>query len=91
MVGERGREVFVPSTSGSIVPSSGLGSTMVNVTVIDQSTNGGNSVSVRQLTERDVEIIIADRVPRLMAEQQADPYSPFSKTQRTTTSTSRRL
>lgn len=90
MVGERGREVFVPSTSGTIVPSTGMGS-MVNVTVIDQSTNGGNSLSVRQLTERDVEIIIADRVPRLMAEQQADPYSPFSKTQRATTSASRRL
>lgn len=90
MVGERGREVFVPSTSGTIVPNTGIGA-MVNVTVIDQSTNGGNNVSVRQLTERDVEIIIADRVPRLMAEQQADPYSPFSKTQRATTSASRRL
>lgn len=90
MVGERGREVFVPSTSGTIVPNTGMG-TMVNVTVIDRSTNGGNNVSVRQLTERDVEIIIADRVPRLMAEQQADPYSPFSKTQRATTSATRRL
>ena len=81
----------MPSTSGSIVPSSGIGGAMVNVTVIDRSTNGGNSVSVRQLTERDVEILIEDRVPRIMAREQADPYSAFSKTQRTTTSASRRL
>ena len=67
------------------------GGATVNVTVIDQSTNGGNSVSVRQLTERDVEIIIEDRVPGIMAREQADPYSRFSKSQRATTTTGRRF
>lgn len=91
MVGERGREVFVPSTSGSIVPSSGIGGGGITVNVIDRSTNGGNSIAVRQLTERDVEIIIEDRVPGIMAREQSDPYSQFSKAQRATTTTGRRF
>jgi hypothetical protein len=68
-----------------------VGGTMVNVTVIDRSTNGGNSVSVRQLTERDVEIMIEDRVPDIMAREQSDPYSRFSKAQRASTTTGRRF
>jgi hypothetical protein len=64
---------------------------VVNVTVIDRSTGGGNNISVRQLTERDVEIMIEDRVPDIMAREQSDPYSRFSKAQRASTTTGRRF
>lgn len=88
-VGERGREVFTPSTNG-VISSSGSGAMAVNLKVIDNST-GSKTYSARQLTETDVELIIEDRVPRIMAREQADPYSQFSKAQRTTTSATRRL
>lgn len=88
-VGERGREVFTPSTNG-VISSSGGGAMAVNLKVIDNST-GSKTYSARQLTESDVELIIEDRVPRIMAREQADPYSQFAKAQRSTTSATRRL
>jgi hypothetical protein len=52
VVGERRPELFVPSTSGSIIPSlAGLGSGGMNVQIIDQ--RGSGAPAIEQTRQRD--------------------------------------
>ena len=76
-VGERGTEIFSPTSAGRIIPSSRLGGgTQVNITVINNST--GTETTIRESTKnntRDIDIIIDD----VVATKLNDPSSRTSK------------
>lgn len=76
-VGERGRERFIPSTNGTIIPNHELGGqTQINVII---RNNNGSQVTARQADNgRDLEIIVDD----LIAKKLGDPSSRSSRAMR---------
>jgi phage-related minor tail protein len=54
MVGEKGPELFVPSSSGNIVPNGQLGGTNVSYTI-----NAVDAASFRQMLAREPEFLYA--------------------------------
>jgi len=83
VVGERGREVFVPETNGSIISNSDLTSgsgTNLNVNVYNQS---GSNVTTKQNASGGVDIYVTkEQLPSLMTNIQADRDSTFTRTQK---------
>ena len=57
MVGERGPELFVPSSSGNIVPNGGSGNVTVNV-----QNNTGSQVAVKKSVSFDTQGMVIDMV-----------------------------
>jgi len=92
MVGERGPELFIPDTAGSVVNNNkmrngGGGGGETNITIVNQTTGRIDQVERQQLSESDVVLIIKEVVPREIA----NPNSKTSKQLNSSTSTSRRL
>jgi phage-related minor tail protein len=56
MVGERGPEMFMPSTAGTIVPNNAMGGN-TNVTNVTYSIQAVDASSFRTLVARDPEFI----------------------------------
>jgi len=48
MVGEAGREMFVPQSSGTIVPNNQLAGTNVNITIMANDTEGFDDLLLRR-------------------------------------------
>lgn len=93
MVGERGPELFVPRTVGNIVPNGGLrgGGTTPSVVI----ENHGVSIVPGRITADEVRLIasqvVAEKTPRLVAAEIANPNSATAKSlHRNTTSERRR-
>lgn len=59
MVGERGPELFVPSTAGNIVNNNQLGMSQPQVTQVTYNINATDAASFRQLLARDPEYLYA--------------------------------
>lgn len=90
MVGERGPELFIPSSSGSVVNNNKLrngGESSTNVTIINQTTGRVDKVEQKQLSRDEVIVIIKEVVPSEIQ----DPNSRTSKTLRAQTTANRRL
>lgn len=62
IVGERGQELFIPKTSGQIVPNSRMGGTTINNISVTVPVSRGNSFHQRQ-TQRQ----IAERIGGMLA------------------------
>jgi hypothetical protein len=75
-----GRSFLIPGNKGNVEPMAG-GSLNLNVHVIDNSS--GVEISVEQLTEEDVRIIVDDRMNRntgrIVARELEDPNSNTSR------------
>lgn len=61
VVGERGPELFIPRTAGSVVPNSALGSGP-NIKIIDQRTTASAPIQSRQGGDGSMEFIVRDTV-----------------------------
>lgn len=59
MVGERGPEMFIPQTSGTIVPNKSLVSPATNNTAVTYNINAVDAASFRQMIARDPEFLYA--------------------------------
>jgi len=57
IVGERGPELFVPRTAGTIIPNGAMGSNTVNNTAVTYSIQAVDASSFRSLVARDPEFI----------------------------------
>ena len=93
MVGERGPELFVPNGSGRVINNNQLrnGGGDGDITIIKQTTGRIDNVEKQYTSRGDVLLIIQEQVPQIMAEQQSDTNSQFSKAQVAQTSANRRL
>jgi hypothetical protein len=92
MVGERGPELFIPSTNGSIVNNNklrngGSAGSEMNVTIVNQTTGRIDQIEKQQITETDIVMIIKETVPSEIS----NPNSKTSKAINQSTSASRRL
>ena len=90
MVGERGPELFVPNTSGTVVNNNKLrngGSDSTSVTIINQTTGRIDQVEKKQMSRDEVVLIIKEVVPSEIQ----NPNSRTSKTLKAQTTAGRRL
>lgn len=74
LVGERGAELFVPNTSGAIVPNHKLGGGNVTVNVIENKQRAGQTEERTNNGAREVDVFVADIMgdgPRARALKQA--------------------
>lgn len=74
LVGERGAELFVPNTSGAIVPNHKLGGGNVTVNVIENKQRAGQTDERNNNGAREVDVFVADIMgdgPRARALKQA--------------------
>jgi hypothetical protein len=90
-VGERGREVFTPTTNGVISSSGGGGGGPVQVqNNIYNYTNASVETRTNETGGSDV-YVRKSELDGMIAAGVSDPYSRTSKALRTTTSATRRL
>ncbi|MEN9903706.1 MAG: hypothetical protein RLZZ555_271 [Pseudomonadota bacterium] len=74
LVGERGAELFVPNTSGAIVPNSKLGGGNVTVNLIEDKSRAGKTEERTNNGAREIDVFVADLMgdgPRGRAIQKA--------------------
>jgi len=74
LVGERGAELFVPNTSGAIVPNHKLGGGGVTINVIENKQRAGQTDERNNNGAREVDVFVADIMgdgPRARAMKQA--------------------
>jgi len=79
IVGERGPELFVPKTAGTIIPNEALGSGGGPITIVNQTTGRIDSVQERRLPSGERQLIIQETMERTVAALN-DPNSKMSKT-----------
>lgn len=84
---DKGERVLSPRQNRDLDAFMGEGGSKINITIND----GGRNYEVQQLTARDVEIIVADKVPKLMAAETANPGSRFNRALTGTRAAPRRL
>lgn len=90
MVGERGPELFIPNSGGSVVNNNKLrngGEGQTNVTIINQTTGRVDRVEQKQLSRDEIVVIIKEVVPSEIQ----NPNSRTSKILRVQTTANRRL
>lgn len=83
IVGERGREAFVPTTSGMIIPNHVLesgGKGGENITIVNNTRGRIDTVTTRQLSATERAIII-DEAISAVASDMANPNSRTSRAQ----------
>lgn len=82
IVGERGREAFIPTTSGMIVPNHVLESqgSKENITIVNNTRGRIDSVQTRQISATEKAIII-DEAISAVASDMANPNSRTSRAQ----------
>ena len=74
LVGERGAELFVPNTSGAIVPNHKLGGGNVTVNMIEDKSRAGQTRERMNNGQRELDVFVADIMgdgPRSKAIRQA--------------------
>jgi len=74
LVGERGAELFVPNTSGAIVPNSKLGGGNVTVNMIEDKSRAGQTQERTNNGQKELDVFVADIMgdgPRSKAMKQA--------------------
>lgn len=60
LVGERGRELFVPNTNGAIVPNNKLGGGNVTVNLIEDKSRAGKTEERTNNGARELDVFVAD-------------------------------
>lgn len=90
VVGERGPELFIPKTAGTIVSNDNLSKMGGNIKIVNQTTGRIDTVQ-KTMTRGEVQLILREELPGAMAGQAGAPNSPFNKTFRANNSVSRKF
>lgn len=90
VVGERGPELFIPKTAGTIVSNDNFAKMGSNIKIVNQTTGRIDSVQ-KTMTRGEVQLILREELPGAMAGQVAAPNSSFNKTFRANNSVNRKF
>lgn len=78
IVGERGPELFIPRTAGTIIPNEALGGGDGHTTIVNQTTGRVDDVVERRVSPRD-RVLILQEARRMVAADLHDANSPISR------------
>ena len=77
VVGEKGPEFFVPKTAGTIIPNGAM-SGKSNIKIINQTTGRIDSVQ-QSMSRGEIQLLIKEETPKIIAGQVNSPNSSFNK------------